>query len=232
MALRNHTVHSLLLAASVGMMALQAASLQQARDQQDRAALNQLVTVAGKTATAKGSDAEAQYQLALAQSTLAEVAMELRDKAQARTAAENGIAAAQKATSLHPEKAEYHRVLGTLCGQAAAAIGGLSALKYGKCALDEVNKAIQLDPKSPMNHLSHGVGNYYLPAALGGGVELAMQDFQKAIALDGNLSDAHLWMGLALKKVNRSEEARTEFKKAVQLNPARVWAQQQLSKAQ
>ena len=72
--------------------------------------------------------------------------------------------------------------------------------------------------------------NYYLPAALGGGVELAIQDFQKAISLDAKSSDAQLWLGLALRKLNRNEEARHAFQKAVELNPARVWAKEQLDK--
>ena len=137
---------------------------------------------------------------------------------------------AERATMLKPDVAEYHRIFGTLCGQAAAATGGLGALKFGRCALDEVNKAVQLDAKGAMNYLSRGIGNYYLPAALGGGMELAVKDFGKAAELDGKLADAHLWLGLALRKLNRNGEARKEFQKAVALDPGRVWARQQLEK--
>jgi len=137
---------------------------------------------------------------------------------------------AERAAMLKPDVAEFHRIYGTLCGQAAAAMGGLGALKYGRCALDEVMKALQLDPASAMNYLSRGIGNYYLPAALGGGVELAVKDFEKAAGLDKKLADAHLWMGVALRKLNRNAEAHKEFQKAVELDPARVWAKEQLDK--
>jgi tetratricopeptide (TPR) repeat protein len=204
--------------------------LRKGRDTQNIAELSRLAAQSSASADKRTGDDAAQYQAAMAQSTLAEVATELRDKNLARTAAEAGMKAAERAIALKPKDAEYHRILGTLCGQEAAAVGGLGALKYGHCALEEVNKALELDPKAPLNYLSRGVGNYYLPAALGGGVDLAIKDFEKAIALDGRSADAQLWLGVALRKAHRDTEARKAFEKAVQLNPARVWAKQQLAK--
>jgi len=204
--------------------------LLKARDAQNRPALEQIAAQLLSAAERQPSDARAQYQAALAYSTLAEVATELRDKGQARSASEAGMKTAERAVALKPAEAEYHRILGTLCGQEAAAVGGLGALKYGRCALEEVNKAVELDPREPMNYLSRGIGNYYLPAALGGGVELAIKDFEKAIALDAGSADAHLWLGIALRKSNRNAEARKEFERAAKLNPARLWAKQQLEK--
>src|SRR5262249_23736660 len=142
---------------------------------------------------------------------------------------EAGIDAAKKAVAAKADSAEYHRLYGTLCGQAISA-NVLQGLKYGRCAQDEVNKAVQLDPKASINYVARGVGNYYLPPQLGGGNELAIKDFQKAIELDDKSAEAHLWLGLALRKTNRNAEARKEFQKALELNPSRVWAKQQLDK--
>ena len=206
------------------------AGLNKARDAQDRTALQLFAASLSAEAVKQPSNAAAHYQAAFAQSTLAEVAQELRDKNQARAASEAGIQAAERALALSADKAEYHRIHGTLCGQAAAAVGGLGALKFGKCALDEVEKALKLDPKSSINYVSRGVGNYYLPAALGGGVELAIQDFEKATQIDPKSADAYLWLGVALRKANRNGEARKAFEKSVALNPARIWAKQQLNK--
>jgi tetratricopeptide (TPR) repeat protein len=204
--------------------------LQQARDAQDRTRLDHIATYFSAAAEKQANDAQAQYQAALVNSTVAEVATEVRDKMQARTASEAGMKFAERAIALKAGVAEYHRILGTLCGQAAGAAGGLGALKYGRCALDEVNKALELDPKAPVNYLSRGIGNYYLPSAFGGGAELAVKDFEKAIELDARSADAHLWLGVALRKLNRDAEARKALAKAVELNPARVWAKQQLEK--
>ena len=203
--------------------------LEQARDKQDRTTLDRLAADARAAAEKRPDDAAAQYRAALAESYAAEVAVELRDKAAAKNYAEAGIAAAEKATGLKPAMAEYHRILGTLCGQMISS-NGLAAISYGKCALTSVNKAIELDPKSAANYLSHGVGNYYLPAALGGGVDLAIKDFQKAIELDPKSADAHLWLGIALRKQKQNAEAHKALAKAVELNPNRVWAKQQLDK--
>ena len=204
-------------------------SLETARNAQDRAALERIAGEAREAAAKQPNDAHAQYRFALAQSYLAEVALELRDKNLAKKAAETGIQAAQKAVSIDGKTAEYHRVLGTLCGQVIPA-NVWAGLKYGRCALDSINKAIEIDPKSALAHVSRGVGNYYLPASFGGGVEPALRDFRKAIELEPSLAEAHLWLGLALRKAEKNAEAQAAFKRSLQLNPARVWAKQQLEK--
>ena len=208
---------------------LSAGELEKARDAQDRAALDRLAAHAVAEAQSKPNDAAAQYNAALANSYLAEIAIELRDKGQAHSAAEAGIRSAERALTLKSDSGEYHRIYGTLCGQAISA-NMLQGLKYGRCAQEEVNKAVQIDPKSAVNYVSRGVGYYYLPPQFGGGNDLAIKDFQKALELNAQSADAHMWLGLALRKANRNAEARKEFQRALELNPARVWAKQQLEK--
>ena len=200
-----------------------------ARDRQDRAAIEKIAGELRAAAEKDPNDAAGQYRLALAESYSAEVAIEMRDKAAAKNAAQTGIDAAERAVNLKPDSPEYQRILGTLCGQIISG-NGLAALKYGKCALNAVNKAIELDPKSSMAYLSHGVGNYYLPPALGGGMDVAVKDFRKAIELNAKNADAWLWLGIALRHENQADEARKALAKSVELNPNRVWAKQQLDK--
>ena len=219
----------LLLSACLVVVLARADELEVARDRQDRGALQNRVDQMAVVAEKRAGDAEAQYRLALGESYLAGVAMELKDKNQARAAAETGIRAAERAVALRPNSSEFHRVLGTLCGQVIPA-NVLLGLRYGKCAQEEIKKAIDLDPKSASAYLSRGVGNYYLPPALGGGLESAVSDFQKAIQLDPKLAEAHLWLGIALRKANRNREARAALTRALELNPGRVWARQQLEK--
>jgi tetratricopeptide (TPR) repeat protein len=219
----------LLIAAAVLAASAAANHLEQARDAQDRAALERQAGALAAAADKRPNDAAAQYELAVAQSYLAEVATEQRDKALAASAAQKGIRAAEKAVAIKPGSAEYHRILGTLCGQVVPA-NLLLGMKYGKCALEEVNKAIQLDPNSALGYLSRGVGNYYLPPTFGGGVDKAIADFQKATEMDPKLADAQLWLGIALRKLNRNAEARKALEKSLQLNPNRIWAKQQLDK--
>jgi tetratricopeptide (TPR) repeat protein len=157
------------------------------------------------------------------------VALQARYRPAARTAAETGIRAAERAVELKPGVSEYHRILGALCGQIIPA-NVLLALRYGECARRGVEKAIELDPRSAKAWLSRGVGNYYLPTAFGGGVEAAIRDIEKAIELDARLAEAHLWLGIALRKAGRAAEARRAIARSLELNPRRAWARQQLEK--
>ena len=209
---------------------MQNTDLLEARDRGDRAALDRLIQQAKQAADSNTNSAGAQYRLALAYSYGAEVAMEQHDKKKAESLAEAGLDPAQKAISADESNAEYHRLRGALCGQVIPANPFVGALKYGQCARDEINKAIQLNSGLALAYVSRGVGNYYLPASMGGGPELAVQDFDKAISLDPKLADSYLWKGITLRKENHNAEARKTLEQAVQLAPHRVWAKEQLSK--
>jgi len=217
------------IAALFATSAFNDSELIKARDRQDRAALEKLAGDLRLLADKDPKDAAAQYRFALAESYFAEVAIETRDKAAAKNAAQTGIDAAERAVNLKGDSSEYQRLLGTLCGQAISA-NSLAAIKYGECALNSVDRAIELDPKASINYLSHGVGNYYLPPAFGGGIELAIKDFRKAIELNPKNADAWLWLGVALRKDNQHAEAHKAIAKSLELNPNRLWAKQQLDK--
>ena len=77
--------------------------LRAARDRQDRAALEKTIATLTAQAEKKPADAQAQYTLALAQSYLAEICLELRLRNEAKAAAEKGIQAAEKAAKLVTE---------------------------------------------------------------------------------------------------------------------------------
>ena len=219
----------LVLWMAMGSLAAQAGELESARDRQDRAALESIAAQRAAEAQKQPENADAQYRSAIAAATLAEVALEVRERGQAQRAAEAGIKAAERAIALKAGVSEYHRVLGTLCGQVIPA-NVLAGIGYGKRAQDAISKAVELDPKNPNAYLARGVGNYYLPPAFGGGSDKAMADFRKTIELDPKSADAWLWLGLALRKANRNADARQAFAKSLELNPNRIWAKQHLEK--
>ena len=200
-----------------------------ARDRQDRPALEKQISELTAAAQKVPHDAEAQYRVALACSYLAEVSLELRDKSQAERAAKSGIEPAERAIAINPKNAEYYRVMGTLCGQVVPA-NLLFALTYGKRAREAIDKALELDPKSAQAYLARGVGNYYLPEAMGGGTAVAIPDFRKAAELAPASGEIYLWLGLALRKEHHNAEARQAFTKSLELDAARVWTKQQLEK--
>ena len=206
------------------------ADLLKARDHQDRAAIEKMIANLQMASDNAPNDAEAHYRVALAESYLGEISLELKDKGAAERAADAGIHAAQAAIQLQPKNAEYYRVLGTLCGQAIPAVNMLSALTYGKRAKEAIDKAMALDPNSARVHEAEGVGNYDLPQQLGGGPELAMKDFRKAIELDPKQADSYLWLALCLRKLHRNGEARQALQHAIDLDPQRIWLKEQLEK--
>jgi tetratricopeptide (TPR) repeat protein len=212
-----------------GFFAAGPAALETARDAQDRPALERIAGEYAAAADKAPNDAEAQYRAAVAQSYLAEVALEVKDKKLAEEAAERGIKPAERAVALKADVARYYVVLGTLYGQVIPA-NVLMGLSYGKKCKDAIQKAIEKDPKLASAYEARGVGNYYLPQAFGGGFELAISDFRKSIELDPKRAESYLWLGLSLRKQNKNAEARQAFQKALELDPNRVWVKQQLDK--
>ena len=200
-----------------------------ARDRGDSAALDTMIQQLAASASASKSP-DVQYRSALAYSYGAEVAMEKKDKAKSEQLAEAGLDVAKRAVAANDKNAEYHRILGALCGQVIPANPFMGTLKYGPCARDEINKAIQLDAKNALAYVSRGVGNYYLPASMGGGPDIAIKDFDTAIALDPKSSEAYLWKGITLRKEKKNAQAHTALQQAVNLSPNRVWAKEQLQK--
>lgn len=201
-----------------------------ARNRQDVSALESAIQHLQQVAQQNSSSADANYRAALAYSYAAEVTMEIHDKKKSASMAESGLEFAKKAVAANSNSAEYHRLLGELCGQVIPANPILGSLKYGQCARAEIDKAIELDGKLALAYVSRGVGNYYLPASMGGGVDLALKDFDKAIQLDPKLAEAYLWKGVTLHKANRNAEARSALERAWQLDPNRVWIKDQLNK--
>lgn len=218
----------LMLALPVALLA--ADDLEKLRDKQDRPGLEKAAAALQTQADRTPDNSEVWYKAATAQSYAAEVAMELKDKPGSQRLAEAGIKDIEKAISLDGKKADYYRLLGTLCGQVIPANPLMGVLTYGKKAKESLDKAIALDPKSSKAFLARGVGNYYLPANFGGGPDVAIKDLQEALRLDPKNADAHLWMGMTLKKKQQNAQAREEFQKALQLSPDRIWTKQQLEK--
>lgn len=228
MAIRRVTAVLALTAAA----AFAADDTEHLRDRQDRPGLDARATALHQAAEKNPGDANAWYRSAIAYSYAAEVDMEVRDKVASEKAAEAGVADIEKAIELNGKNADYYRVLGELCGEVIPANPIMGALVYGKRAKEALDKAVELDPKSPKAFIAHGVGYYYLPVNMGGGPENAMRDFKQAIALDPKSAEAWLWIGIALKKEHQNAKAREAFQKSLQIDPDRVWAKDQLDKTQ
>ena len=82
-------------------------------------------------------------------------------------------------------------------------------------AFEELNKAIQIDPKRVESYLS--MAKAYIANR---DPQKAEEFFTRAISIDGNSALAHTEYGKFLAQSNRNAEAETELRKAVEVGPA------------
>jgi tetratricopeptide (TPR) repeat protein len=123
---------------------------------------------------------------------------------------------------------------GTVTGQLAEVSGTLSAMRLGPRSFRQLDQALKISPDDQRVALLNGMVRLRAPRPFGGGAEKAEREFRRAIALferDSAKSpapvwgraDAHIWLGIALAKLERRTEAKTEFEKALALAPGHVW---------
>ena len=58
----------------------------------------------------------------------------------------------------------------------------------------------------------------------------AIDELRRALYISPYLAEAHLWLGIALRKEGRNAEARAAIERSLKINPDRAWAKQQLEK--
>jgi tetratricopeptide (TPR) repeat protein len=117
-----------------------------ARDRGDIAALHQLIAQAETDARQKNS-AETYERVAELNLWLSEAGHVNNDSKVVKQGAQDGVAAAEKAVSLNPNSSEAHRLNGELTGELIGVVF-MGGMRHGKHAGDELDKALQLDPKN------------------------------------------------------------------------------------
>ena len=97
---------------------------------------------------------------------------------------------------------------------------------WGQSKEDSLSRAIELAQKTiSLNDLdSNGHGLLGAAYRLKGDHDKAIAEGKRAVELDPNSADAHVWLGIALNYADRAEEAIPLFEKAIRLNPfAHTW---------
>src|SRR5207302_2776656 len=110
----------------------------------------------------------------------------------------------KKAIDLDPESAHAHDNLATV----------YSEKKLFAQALKEYLTALELEPDSATAH-------YNLACFLAThSHEMAIEEYKQAIELDPEYPDAHLNLGMTYADLDQREEAKAEFKAAMELEPS------------
>jgi tetratricopeptide (TPR) repeat protein len=195
-----------------------------ARDARDRASVDELsAIIAREKQAAKGNETfDANIRLAVLHLWLCEAAEVHKDNKVVKQAAQDGLTAAERAVALNQPSSQAHQLVGELLSRLIPQVFG-GGMRYGKRAADEMDKAIQLDPKNADAYLSRAISYYYTPKAFGGSKDKAFEFLQTAAELDRDADTAHIWMAMFHLEANRIKEASAEIALASRVNPKRAF---------
>lgn len=115
----------------------------------------------------------------------------------------------------------------------------LSGMTLGPKSGGLLDRAKELEPKNPRVWLISGMSAMFTPKMFGGGTDKAEQELRKAIALfeadapaapapSWGRADAFIWLGQALQKNGKLDDARAAYQKALELQPGNQWVQRVL----
>lgn len=139
----------------------------------------------------------------------------------------------EAAVEADPDNAEALALLGGVLGESIgdSMIRGMTLGPKSGAAL---NKAARLDPENPRVALQRGVSYFHTPSMFGGGVEKAIGELQRARELFDRRApappwpswgriDAYAWLGQALAREGREDEARAVYREALEIEPDAGW---------
>ncbi|HEY6391469.1 MAG TPA: tetratricopeptide repeat protein [Bryobacteraceae bacterium] len=144
------------------------------------------------------------------------------DEKSVKLAARAGLDAAEQAVKLQPNSSEAHRLVGDLLGQLIPHVfaGGM---RYGARSTQEIEKALELDPKNVDAHIARATSYFFTPSAFGGSKEKALEQLNQALAFDPKSDTAHLWLAQVYDDIKQRERAVAELEEARRINPNRAY---------
>ena len=195
-----------------------------ARQARDRASVEDLQRIVAKAQkeAAETNSFEAYLRLALFELWTCEAAEAHQNDRLFKQAAEAGVAAAEKAVALNPKSSDAHQLLGDLLSQLIPHVYG-GGMRYGKRSADEMDKAIELNPKNVNAYVSRAISYYYTPGSFGGSKSKAVEMLKKAIEIDSQTDSPHIWLAIFYLDEGRRDDALSEINLALRANPDRVF---------
>lgn len=192
-----------------------------ARDRASVEALQKAVASAREEAARTGGF-EANLRLALFEVWLCEAAEAHNNNKLFKQAAQEGVRAAEKAVELNPQSSDAHQLLGDLLSQLIPHVFG-GGMRYGKRSTDEMDKAIELDPKNVNAYVSRAISYYYTPESFGGSKPKALAMLKQAVEIDALADSPHIWLALFYLDARQTDAAAREIDLARKANPERTF---------
>ena len=142
------------------------------------------------------------------------------DKPAVKEHAEAAIKALEEAVKLNPQNSDGHYLLAEAYCLKLALGNPIDAFRLAPKVFSNYEQAVKLDPKNAGAYLSWGAyGRLNAPQAFGGGPKPAIEQIEKALALNSQNAEAHYWLGVCYKRLNNEAKAKECWQKALALNP-------------
>jgi tetratricopeptide (TPR) repeat protein len=195
-----------------------------ARNARDRGSVEELqkAIVKLKAEADQKKNLAVYLQLALFNVWLCEAAEDNQNDAVSKDAAEAGVAAAEKAVAIDPRSSDAHQLLGDLLSQLIPHVYG-GGMKYGKRATDEMDRALELDPRNVDAYVSRALSFYYTPASFGGSKTRAIEMLKKAVEINSAEDSPHIWLATFYLEDGKQADALREINQARSTNPDRAF---------
>lgn len=116
-----------------------------------------------------------------------------------------------------PGNAEFHAWKGLVMGQLAQG-NPMDMMKYGMGAMQEFERAVELDSENATARFGRGVGRLMAPEGFGRDLDGAVEDLEIACKKDP-FADAYYYLGTAYKSKGLQDKAKAAFTKALELKP-------------
>lgn len=161
--------------------------------------------------------------------------MSIKDEKAAEITAEKTVALLETLRESHASSAEVHAVLGSAYAMKIA-LSPAKALLLGPKSASYLEKALVLDPESPVAWCEMGNMRLHAPRLFGGSVAESIVCFSKAIKLfekKGALYSwqylhAMVWLGKAYEENGEWDKAYAAYTYALQKEPALRWVKDEL----
>ncbi len=169
------------------------------------------------------------YYIALADQTLANTYAN-SDMKLAASFINDAIDNCMESIELKEKFDEPYILLSSLYGYKIS-IEPFNAVELAMKSTNYLKQAKKMNPNNPRLYLVSGINNYYTPEVYGGGMELAKENFNKALELfaryklpdptypNWGLADTYGWLGQIAEKSSDLALAENYYKKGLEIDP-------------
>ncbi len=139
---------------------------------------------------------------------------------------ERGIASAQRAARLLPDRPEGHFWAAATMGALAEGYGLRAGLKYRKPIRESLEMTLRIDPSFMAGSPDRALGRYYykVPALFGGSLARAEQHLRASLRYDAQSPLTHYFLAELLLDLKRPADARAELQRVLDAPLEGEWA--------